>query len=110
MIATKKILLGKEVIKLKRRIFWVKFAQVFVLVLAFLAVAWLFFSEVKVEEGNFWSALTRENIWKFFLFLLDISFTYLFGGKYLNNKIRDLRYDLSIYLAKPQMTKNASSY
>lgn len=109
MKTTEKILMGTEAMNLRKKIFWAIFFQVFIIVVAFLTIAWLFFSEVSTE-GTFWSALTRENISKFISFLFVILITYFVCGKYLSSKIRDLKYDLSIYLAKPQRTRNASSY
>jgi len=110
MTATKKILIGTKVVKLKRKIFWATFIQVIVLILAFLAVAWLFFSEVKVEEGTLWSGITKENIWKFAIFLLVIVATYYICGKFLVKKIRNLRHELDKFLSRPQMLKNGGHF
>lgn len=106
---TKKSLFTQAALKLKRRIFWTVFIQVIIIIVAFGVVTWLFFSEVDTGGGStFWSEFTIGNVWKYILFLAISTFTYLVCGKFLSNKIGNLRHKLNIHLTNPQWIKKRS--
>lgn len=65
MTKTEEMMWGREVLSIKRKLFWNAFLLVIAVVVVFTITVLLYFSSDFEVRGKFWESVTYGNIWKY---------------------------------------------